>query len=73
MGECTIKALTSKTWEAFSTRYAMNNGGGMGNCRCTWFHREKHSAHPMLERAGFMWGRPKGTNHCIMRKVIGPS
>lgn len=27
----------------------------------------------MLERAGFSYERPKGKNHCIMRKVIEPS
>ncbi len=27
-GECTIRALTSETWEAFITRYAKDNGGG---------------------------------------------
>jgi GNAT superfamily N-acetyltransferase len=44
MGEYTITALTGETWEAFATLCAKNNGGGMGNCWCTWFHREKHSA-----------------------------
>lgn len=27
----------------------------------------------MFERAGFSYDRPKGKNHCIMRKVIEPS
>ena len=28
---------------------------------------------PMFERAGFLYQRPKGKNHCILRKVINPS
>lgn len=28
---------------------------------------------PMFERAGFVYQRPKGKNHCILRKVINPS
>jgi GNAT superfamily N-acetyltransferase len=27
----------------------------------------------MFERAGFTYERPKGMNHCVMRKVIQPS
>ena len=27
----------------------------------------------MFERAGFTYERPKGKNHCVMRKVIEPS
>lgn len=27
----------------------------------------------MLERAGFSYERPKGKNHCIMRKVVEPT
>jgi GNAT superfamily N-acetyltransferase len=27
----------------------------------------------MCERAGFTYDRPKGKNHCVMRKVIEPS
>jgi hypothetical protein len=27
----------------------------------------------MCERAGFTYVRPKGKNHCVMRKVIEPS
>lgn len=27
----------------------------------------------MCERAGFAYDRPKGKNHCVMRKVIEPS
>jgi ribosomal protein S18 acetylase RimI-like enzyme len=27
----------------------------------------------LFERAGFVYQRPKGKNHCIMRKVIAPS
>ena len=27
----------------------------------------------MLERAGFSYDRPKGKNHCIMRRVVAPS
>lgn len=28
---------------------------------------------PMFERAGSVYQRPKGKNHCILRKVINPS
>jgi GNAT superfamily N-acetyltransferase len=31
-----------------------------------------NATRPMLERAGFSYERPKGKNHCIMRKVIEP-
>ena len=44
MGEHTIKALTGETWEAFAALCSRNNGGRMGACWCTSFHREKHSA-----------------------------
>jgi hypothetical protein len=44
MGDYTIQPLTSQTWEAFAALCARNNGGGMGDCYCTWFHRETHSA-----------------------------
>lgn len=27
----------------------------------------------MFERAGFTYERPKGKNHCIIRKLIEPS
>jgi GNAT superfamily N-acetyltransferase len=32
-----------------------------------------NAARTMCERAGFTYERPKGKNHCIMRKVIEPS
>lgn len=44
MNQYTIKALSSETWDAFADLCGRNNGGGMGDCWCTWFHRETHSA-----------------------------
>jgi GNAT superfamily N-acetyltransferase len=44
MGEYTIRALTSQTWDAFAELCERHSGGGMGGCWCTWFHRETHSA-----------------------------
>ena len=44
MGEHTIKAPRGETWQAFAALCSRNNGGGMGNCWFTLFHREKHSA-----------------------------
>jgi hypothetical protein len=37
-GEYKIRALTSKTWDAFADLCARHNGGGFGGCWCTWFH-----------------------------------
>ena len=38
MGEYEIKALTSETWAAFADLCERNNGAGMVNCWCCWFH-----------------------------------
>lgn len=44
MTEYEIRALTSKTWDAFAALCERHNGAGMGGCWCTWFHQETHSA-----------------------------
>jgi GNAT superfamily N-acetyltransferase len=38
MAEYEIRPLTSDTWDAFADLCARNNGAGMGNCWCCWFH-----------------------------------
>lgn len=38
VGEYTVRALTEDTWEAFADLCARNNGAGMGDCWCCWFH-----------------------------------
>ncbi|WP_026819914.1 hypothetical protein [Arthrobacter castelli] len=61
MGEYQIKALTSRTWDAFADLCARNNGAGMGGCWCTWFH---HST-PAQRRAA---GNPRDFKEWLVRK-----
>ncbi len=38
VSDYTVRALTTDTWEAFADLCARNNGAGMGDCWCCWFH-----------------------------------
>lgn len=38
MSEYRIRALTSRTWDAFADLCERNNGGGFGGCWCCYFH-----------------------------------
>jgi hypothetical protein len=77
MSEYTIRALT------MAELCERNNGAGMGNCWCTWFHFDTpdqkvaasflyNATRPVFERAGFSYVRPKGTKNCLMRRWVDP-
>lgn len=38
MGDYSTGALTTQTWDAFEELCLRNNGAGMGDCWCCWFH-----------------------------------
>lgn len=43
MNGYTIRELTADTWDAFARLCEKNNGGGMGDCWCCWFHNKTNS------------------------------
>jgi hypothetical protein len=82
MSNYTIEPLTAATWDAFAQLAARHSGGG---CWCTWFHPESAEKHvsaegnlyngtrSLFEKAGFSYERPKGKNHCVIRRTVSAS
>jgi hypothetical protein len=76
MTEYEIKPLTSQTWDAFAALVFDGDEAvgwlqyGSPQMSASFLY---NATRTMFERAGFAYERPKGKNHCIMRKVVEPS
>ena len=77
MSEYAIRALDASTWDAFARLAEKHKGGGFG-CGCTWFHSREgrpegevgNTTRSLYEQTGFSYDRPKGKNHCVMRRTV---
>jgi hypothetical protein len=84
VSEYTIKPLSTETWDTFARLGALDlsaqAGGGVVEAYPQDTAGKKISASFLysatrgtFEKAGFGYERPKGKNHCVMRKTVPPA